>query len=224
MHYGVERDPLTGRTMSRPVDVRLVERTLKTESCWLFQGSKDKDGYGWLMGLNERKSHRVALTLKLGRAIGTDLEALHTCDNPPCVNPDHLYEGTEDDNRRDMRLRERYQLCGARGERNGIFSFSPEERRARAAKAAEASKGDAHWTRQHPERVRRGDASWARCNPDKVVKGEQHPRAKLTADLVREIRRQHAEGDGGAAISASMGLARSLVYQVLSGRTWKHVQ
>jgi hypothetical protein len=47
-------------------------------------------------------AHRHALALKLGRPIGDGLMALHTCDNPSCVLPDHLYEGTASDNMRDM--------------------------------------------------------------------------------------------------------------------------
>jgi hypothetical protein len=52
-------------------------------------------------------AHRHALALKLGRPIGDGLMALHTCDNPSCVLPDHLYEGTARDNSRDMVARDR---------------------------------------------------------------------------------------------------------------------
>jgi hypothetical protein len=58
----------------------------------------------WVEG-RRRKPHRLALERKLGRPIRPGFGALHTCDYPPCVNMDHLYEGTQKDNVRDMLLR-----------------------------------------------------------------------------------------------------------------------
>jgi hypothetical protein len=51
----------------------------------------------WLDG-RQHRVHRLALERKLGRPIKPGFKALHECDYPPCVNPDHLYEGTDADN------------------------------------------------------------------------------------------------------------------------------
>lgn len=122
MNRGMQRDPDTGRMVAESVEDRLAASIEKTESCWIFVGycGKGRAKYGWLSGVGERKAHRVALTLKLGRPIAEGLQALHTCDNQRCVNPDHLYEGTEDQNHQDARDRDRNRLKGAHRDRNGM--------------------------------------------------------------------------------------------------------
>jgi hypothetical protein len=52
-------------------------------------------------------AHRWSLEQRLGREIPADKMALHHCDNRPCVNPDHLYEGAHLDNERDKDARGR---------------------------------------------------------------------------------------------------------------------
>ncbi len=69
----------------------------KTDFCWLWTGTKDKKGYGHFDG---NKAHRVAFFLEYKR-INKDLLICHRCDNPSCVRPDHLFEGTYSDNAKD---------------------------------------------------------------------------------------------------------------------------
>jgi hypothetical protein len=73
--------------------------------------TKDTPGFGYgQFQLGNRRAvgaHRVALELKLGRPIAEGMEALHSCDNPACVNADHLREGTISDNMRDKAERDR---------------------------------------------------------------------------------------------------------------------
>jgi hypothetical protein len=80
------------------------------ESDW---PSATKDGYRQRQvpktgrGGPKEYAHRRALEAKLGRLINPGMLACHHCDNPPCIQPEHLYEGTESDNRRDMYARRR---------------------------------------------------------------------------------------------------------------------
>lgn len=75
--------------------------------CWEWQGARFEHGYGaWKLKQKMLKAHRVAL--QMCRPIPFDgAFALHSCDNPPCVNPKHLRWGTARDNMHDVMVRGR---------------------------------------------------------------------------------------------------------------------
>jgi hypothetical protein len=85
---------------------RMETLTLKTESCWLFQGSLSHGGYGEINIDGEVKHvHRVSAHLFLGLDINNSKQwALHRreCKSTSCWNPEHLYVGTASDNRTDQ--------------------------------------------------------------------------------------------------------------------------
>jgi len=78
--------------------------------CHRWPRAIDDKGYG---RTKIGKVHRLALERKLGRPIRRGFHALHHCDYKPCVNPDHLYEGTDKDNVRDRS--ERYPEGAVKG-------------------------------------------------------------------------------------------------------------
>lgn len=93
---------------------RFLEKIHRTGNCWLWMGSKGQDGYGHLtVDATKTYAHRAAYELFVG-PIPTGKWVLHHCDNPSCVNPDHLFLGTNADNQRDSEAKGR----GRGGERN----------------------------------------------------------------------------------------------------------
>ena len=93
--------------------------------CWLWTAVKDGNGYGEIsVGGKMLRTHRVAYELAVG-PIPKGLCVLHTCDNPPCVNPAHLWLGTKGDNTRDCIAKGR----GARskGEAHGLAKLKSKD-------------------------------------------------------------------------------------------------
>ena len=87
--------------------------------CHLWLAAKDPNGYGRFgIGKKVHLAHRVSFFLEHGR--WPDDCALHHCDNPPCVNPEHLFDGTLSDNAVDMYAKGRATKKKARGERNRL--------------------------------------------------------------------------------------------------------
>lgn len=89
-----------------------VDRTGGPSACWKWSSHVTNNGYGVLSGgYPERRAHRYSFFLARG-PIPDDLQVLHRCDNPPCVNPDHLLLGTHGDNMADRQSKGR-SLAGA---------------------------------------------------------------------------------------------------------------
>lgn len=102
------------RRVKTPTDQRFWEKVDKTpDDCWEWRAGRDYAGYGTfnvnLAGDGSdraRMAHRYSYELHYG-PIPDGMVVMHQCDNPPCVRPDHLRVGTQDENMLDKKLKGR---------------------------------------------------------------------------------------------------------------------
>lgn len=109
----VKGHALKGKSYQRSTLMqRFWKYTKKSRRCWHWIGAKQDAGYGELWCWEKRKyvgAHRVSWEIHNG-PIPKGLSVLHKCDNPSCVNPKHLFLGTQKDNIRDGMKKGRIRL------------------------------------------------------------------------------------------------------------------
>jgi hypothetical protein len=156
---------------TRPLEERFWEKVNKCgrqmphmkTCCWEWTASKS-GGYGYI-GFTGKLVHATHASWKIHFGKWPKgVCVLHHCDNPGCVNPSHLYLGTQRQNAAD--------------------------RKARGREVHQS--GDTHWARKHPEWLKHGDEHWTR--KARPWRGEKNCKAKLTRALAAKIRVEYATG------------------------------
>lgn len=107
---------------------KLLSKTKQVGSCWVWQG-----GHGGSIGQYGRVSvkhgvtlgyaHRISWELHVG-PIPAGLSVLHKCDVPDCVNPEHLFLGTQEDNMKDMAAKKRGNAPRGSAHRSAVLNES----------------------------------------------------------------------------------------------------
>lgn len=167
------------------------------DECWLWKNKPSGTGYGRLniRGVN-LLAHRVSYVIATGTDPGDQL-VCHNCpggDNPLCVNPRHLWLGTNDQNIADRDAKGR----AARGERSGH--------------------------RTVPGCGPRGDRNGSRLHPQTRPRGERHGRSKLTVADVIEIRYVEApSGIAKIIIAERHGVSDAVIGNIIRRKIWRHV-
>lgn len=198
--------------------------------CWVWTAFIDHKGYGqWTVHKRALKASRVSYFLSFGEDPGS-LFVCHRCDNPPCVNPAHLFLGTVLDNAADMVRKGRKprgesstlskmtsaqvrEMCDLYA--SGIVTVLELARRFNISHTtAQSIIAGERW--QHVEAIR--------SNRENRRSGDRHWLAKLTTCQAQEIRsafRKHDKERSVAALARKYSVARSTVYRVIRGETWK---
>ncbi len=167
----------------------------KTKGCWIWTASTIRGGYGqYHVKRWPMKAHRISWMIANKQNVPNGMNVLHNCDTPACVNPDHLFLGTAMDNWLDCVAKNRHMH------------------------------GDNHWARTRPELVPRGDNHVYRRHPELHCRGEKSATAKLTSDLVKEIRNRH-ETDSVSCVKLGReyGVSKQNILSIIHHETWKHV-
>ena len=195
-----------------------------SDDCWNWTSvrTRKQGGYGHF-SISRKKyvAHRVSWVLAYGQ-VPNDLLVLHTCDNTICVNPSHLFLGTQDDNMLDMVIKQRSPhtkltdkeaeqilalLAGGMSQREAGECFDSSQEVVSALVQG--------ITKRHLPR------------PDGIKSrpryGEQSPNAKLKEDDVKQILQGLVDGKTRRELAERYRVTTELISALVCGRIWPHV-
>lgn len=195
----------------------IMNKTVVSErGCWEWQGAKHSFGYGVMMRQRKRLSlHRLSHELWVG-PIPKGMVVRHKCDNPCCVNPNHLIYGTQADNMADVAERGRHGAKKMTAEQVAEIRASAEPTSVLAERYGVGV--------MSINRARRG-ATWAHIKGGKRAVGNgrsastgRSPSQKITAVEAEVIR---SSSLSTWLLSSIFGITRKSVSNIKNGVTWK---
>jgi hypothetical protein len=207
--------------------------------CHEWTASRNPAGYG-LFGVKEadgewhsRLAPRIMWELVHNRRIPPSLNALHHCDNPPCVNGWHVYIDTHAKNAQDAQKRGRLRVGEERSclTNEQVLSMRDLYRVGHTTTALGEQFGiessaiwnilaGKHW-KHLPAAL--DPAEIAILRQQHRPRGGTHWKAKMTEDQVREIRRLRHEGRSARTLAREFGISLTQTKDILRRKSWSHV-
>ena len=202
------------------------------DECWPWTGCvRNKKGYGSFR--SRALSHRYAFYLTTGIDPIDDVNVLHTCDNPPCCNPKHLYAGTHQQNMADALNRDRF----TRGEASAVTKLTDEqveeirrrwldgEGQAVLAKEFGVSQPSIWFRLQgcKSEQIHDGYAPQIRAPELRpyTTTVKSPCQRRLTAEMIQQIRTRVAAGETQTAVARDFSLAPGYISRIVNRKLYK---
>lgn len=220
----------SGMFIGKSPEVRFKMQYKATEAgCWEWISGKDADGYGLFTGMVDavpyKRAHRWSWAFHNQAVIPVGGNICHSCDNPSCVNPEHLWLGTALDNQRDKWSKGRANMpFGATSVHSKLTEEQVREilKDPRPASRIAADYGIAAGSVNDIKRRK----SWAHLDVENVVKHKRvSPRKgvsnKITPDIVRDVRTSEMRGKD---LAVKYGISPQLVCDIRKRRTWAHIE
>jgi hypothetical protein len=219
----------SGMFKGMSAEERFNTRVRKTDGCWFWKGAKDKDGYGMfrgeVAGVMFSRAHRFSYAIATGDLLLGGELVMHSCDTPSCVNPAHLSAGSGADNTRDMIAKGRGPNCRGEAASKAILTEA-QVIEIRKDPRPHTELADAYGVTASTINDIKSRNSWRHLDTEIVrsnrmsARGEKSYAAKITADIVREIR---GSAETGKELAARYGVSPQTVTDIRKFRSWKHL-
>ena len=212
-----------------------VDKSHGEGACWLWTGKVDSKGYGYTSYDGGRwRAHRLSYAVNK-RPIPEERDILHTCDTPRCVQPLHLWPGTQADNIADMDAKGRRGTVKGRfvGEKHPLAKLSDAQvldirtryqaggvmQKELSAEYGVVPSAISHIIRGH----RVGLVSIRRTAKENTaaIRGEGHYEGKLTEASVRRMRQRYALGEATLKELADADhVTKQMAWRIVHRKAW----
>jgi hypothetical protein len=196
------------------------------DECWEWQAGRTSKGYGsfYIKGKNKR-AHRVAYLLANGEAPPDGLFVMHSCDNPPCVNPAHLSAGSHRQNTDDRIAKGRAVYSTVVLAPCDVASIR--QRVADGEKAADVGRAF-NISYQRLYKLLHGETYKDDGGPIAGAIEPRHrpaseTRSPLSADDVLEIRAAHARGARSVDLAARFDVGPGCISKIVRRIRWANL-